>query len=110
MIPAYNPGKFWLVVNISIHEMEMMNGAKLPNNRRPKHLHETQEAAEKEALRLHLQFGKSGARSFVVFEAVTHTVSRLHEKDGHITHHAVMEPVEPPVMTIAEKPRKRRKA
>lgn len=110
MIPAYNPGKYWLVANISLHEIDTMSGPTLPKNRRPKYLHGTQEAAEKEALRLHLQFGKREARSFVVFEAVTHTVSRLHEKDGHITHHAVLEPVETPVMTIGEKPKKRRKS
>lgn len=48
--------QFWMVVNVSDTESGLYSwedDKTLPANRRPKHLHVTQESAEEEALRLH---------------------------------------------------------
>lgn len=79
----------------------------IPKERRPSYVHDDLEAARQEALRLHKEHAGPIGR-FVIFQAVEVTEWRTPFEIAAQTI-AVIEPIDRPVATIAEKPKRRGK-
>lgn len=96
-----------IIVNLSPQWEEYSDGKTLRPSRRPKYVHDDLESAQTEALRLHKKHAGPAGR-FVIFQAVEQTTWRTPFEIAAATA-AALEPIEIPVLPIAERAKKKRR-